>query len=123
MLTDGKLKTGDDYYNAAFIFQHGESVDEARTAYSLAWIAASLMPDNKKAQWLATASWDRMMMRQKKPQWYGTQYVPSENGKEWLLYNFDADAVTDQERQSFGIQKAKDIDPSFPRAQRPDQMK
>jgi hypothetical protein len=42
------------------------------------------------------------MSTQKKPQWYGTQYVRDTNGK-WVLYVMDETAVTDEERAALGV--------------------
>ena len=72
-LRSGRLRTATDYYHAAMVFQHGESADEIRLAFSLAWTSAQM--DEKKrdrALWLSAAAWDRIMMRLQKPQWYGT---------------------------------------------------
>jgi hypothetical protein len=45
-----------DYYHAAMVFQHGESADEIRIAYSLAWVGSALDPDNKEVRWLSAAA-------------------------------------------------------------------
>jgi hypothetical protein len=77
--------------------QHGDTVEEIRMAHALATIAASLDPLDRSARWLKAASWDRLLLRQKKPQWYGTQYVREANGK-WALNQIDESAVTDADR-------------------------
>jgi hypothetical protein len=66
-------------------------------AHALATIAASLDPLDRSARWLKAASWDRLLLRQKKPQWYGTQYVRDASGK-WALGPIDESAVTDADR-------------------------
>ena len=98
MIAAGKLHTSEDYYHAAMIFQHCESADEIRTAFSLAWMAITLDPSNDSARWLSAAAWDRIMMREEMPQWYGTQFSRSTPEGPWELYKIDESAVTDEER-------------------------
>jgi hypothetical protein len=96
-LAAGRIQSSADYFNAALVMQHGETLEEIRMAHALATISASLDPSNRSARWLKAASWDRMLLRQKKPQWYGTQYVKDADDK-WALYTVDEAAVTDAER-------------------------
>jgi len=103
-LRSGQLRTASDYYHAAFVFQHGESADEIRLAFSLAWTSAQMdSPIKKRALWLSAAAWDRILMRLKKPQWYGTQYVADDADSEFRLYEIDEEAVTDEERTRFQV--------------------
>jgi hypothetical protein len=97
------LRTSLDYYHAAMIFQHGESADDIRLAYSLAWIASTLNSSNSQALWLSAAAWDRIMMREKMPQWYGTQFSRKDKDAPWELYKVDESAVTDDERIQMGV--------------------
>jgi len=119
LLGEGRIKSADDYYAAAMILQHGESVPDARLAYALSVIAFRLAPESKDKGWLSAAAWDRLLMRQAQAQWFGTQYVPSADGKAWILYRFDPTIIPDSERESVGIDRAAQIEPSFPRIQRP----
>ena len=96
-LAAGRVQTSADFYNAALVMQHGDTLEDIRMAHALATIAASLDPLDRSARWLKAASWDRLLLRQKKPQWYGTQYVRDTNGK-WALYEVDESAVTDADR-------------------------
>lgn len=100
-LAAGRVRTSSDFFNAALVMQHGQSLEDIRMAHALATIAASLDASNRNAKWLKAASWDRMMSTQKKPQWYGTQYVRDSNGK-WMLYVMDETAVTDEDRAALG---------------------
>lgn len=103
-LRGGRIRTAKDHYNAAMVFQHGESADEIRLAFSLAWIAAQMEPEkNEGSMWLSAAAWDRIMMREKMPQWYGTQYVSDGPNPEMKLYRVDESAVTDEERKRFHV--------------------
>jgi hypothetical protein len=119
LLRGGALRSGEDWHDAALIFQHGETDADARLAFALATIAAQLEPESRGAAWLGAAAWDRLLMRRHRPQWYGTQYVPSEDGKSWVLYEFDPGGVTDTERAAAGVEAAADIERSFPRQVRP----
>jgi len=98
IIEDHGLRTAGDYHHAAIVFQHGGPADEIRLAFSLAWIASVLDPQNREARWLSAAAWDRIMMREDMPQWYGTNFTkPSADGP-WELYKVDESAVTDEER-------------------------
>ena len=48
ILKETGFRTARDYYHAAMVFQHGESTDEIRIAYSLAWLGSVLDPDNNR---------------------------------------------------------------------------
>ena len=101
ILRAGGVRTAQDYYNAAMIFQHGGSQDEIRLAHSLATIASSLR-SSPATNWLKAATWDRLMSRFDQPQWYGTQYVRDEAGR-WALYPVNPDAVTDEQRAAWSV--------------------
>jgi hypothetical protein len=102
ILEDGDVRTALDYYNAAMIFQHGESADEIRLANSFASISAALDDSSEAARWLKAATWDRLMLKLGRPQWYGTQFVRDDQGK-WVLYTVDTDAVTDEQRAALAV--------------------
>lgn len=104
LLKAGKVQTADDYYNAALVFQHGQEPADIRLAFSLSSIAHQLAPDNKAASWLTAASWDRILMQSKQPQWYGTQFSKAHApGSKWELYKVDETAVTDAERRALNV--------------------
>ena len=119
LLRDGALRTSQDYHDAALVLQHGETVADARMAFAMATISTTLAPTSKPAAWLEAAAWDRLMMRHHRPQWYGTQYVPSNDGKYWMLYDFDPAPISDEERIAAGVDKAADVARSFARQARP----
>jgi hypothetical protein len=96
MLAAGDVRTASDYYHAAMVFQHGDTLADYRLANALATLASQLEPGNKHYRWLAGASWDRLLMRQLQPQWYGTQFKGDARGM--YLYPVATDAVTDDER-------------------------
>lgn len=78
MLETGLVNTGQDYFNAALICQHSMEVEGIQLAHELSMISASL--GNKRARWLAAASYDRLLNRLDKPQRFGTQYVSKGDG-------------------------------------------
>jgi hypothetical protein len=102
LIKQGAVRTAEDYCNAALIFQHGDTVDEIRLAYSLAITSRALDPVAKRCRWLSAAAWDRLMMRLKRPQWYGTQFTQSQTGQ-LELYLVDETAVSDSERAELGV--------------------
>jgi hypothetical protein len=95
ILAEGGARTGDDYHHAAMVFQHGDTDDEIAKAHELSLKAVELDPEHSSARWLAAASKDRLLMRQGKPQLYGTQFRKVD-GK-WILHEVDP-SVTDEER-------------------------
>lgn len=97
----GQLRTAKDFHHAAMIMQHGDALEDIRMAHALASVSAAMNPTDRSASWLIAASWDRMLMYQKRPQWYGTQYVRGDDGS-WVLYQIDESAVTDQDRTKLG---------------------
>lgn len=103
MLAAGKIETAEDFYNAGVIFQHGDSPDDFKLAFSFATIAARLAPEHRAPKWLAAAAWDRYMMGKKLPQWYGTQSQFFKETGKTSLYPLLADAVSDAERSEASI--------------------
>jgi hypothetical protein len=99
LLAQGVVSAPDDYFHAALIFQHGETLEEIWQAHKLARKAAELGATQsmgyKDSHWLAAATLDRWLMYQGKPQKYGTQFVP--DGKRWRLWDIEPD-TSDAER-------------------------
>lgn len=100
LLADGKIHTSAEYVAAALVFQHGEGSDDIRLAHAMATIAFNLDPLNKGAIGLLGVTWDRLLMRLNRPQWYATQFV--KDGDKWILYEVDESAATDEDRKRFG---------------------
>ncbi len=73
LLDSGSLSSGDDFYHAAFVFQHGDKPDDFMRAHALAMIAiARGRPD---ATWIGAATLDRYLQYSGRPQIYGTQFT------------------------------------------------
>lgn len=69
--TDG-LKTGQDYFYAAYVMQHGGSTESFLLAHEFSM--ASLALGYSRARWIAAASYDRLLKSIGRPQRFGTQY-------------------------------------------------
>jgi hypothetical protein len=99
LLAQGLVSAPDEYFHAALIFQHGDTLEDIWQAHALAQRAAALgatqAMGSKDSLWLAAAALDRWLMYQGKPQKYGTQFVP--DGKRWRLWDLDP-TTTDAER-------------------------
>jgi hypothetical protein len=92
------LEELEDYYNAAWILNHGETVEEIWQAHILARKAVEL--GLRRARWLAAATYDRWLMYQGKAQKYGTQIVP--DGKRQRVWDVDA-TTSDDERAEWDV--------------------
>jgi hypothetical protein len=93
------LLTGDDYYHAAMVLQHGEEPEDFLLCHELC--VAAIINGNKNARWLAAASEDRFLMNIDRPQRFGTQFR-SIGDSPMTLYKTD-DGVTDTLRKPFGV--------------------
>ena len=91
--------TAEDYFHAAMIFQHGETTEHSWWAYELASKGAEL--GHPSCLWLTAAAYDRWLMRQGKPQKYGTQYF-ARNDEPYRLWEVDP-ATTDEERAIWNV--------------------
>lgn len=102
ILAAGGATVADDYWHAAMVFQHGQTVAQIERARALSLKALELEPDHRQARWLAAAALDRKLMYEKKPQKYGTQYTKTSKDGPWELYTFDP-ATTDAERAEWEV--------------------
>ena len=71
-------------------------------AHALATVAYQMNNENKAAKWLSAASWDRLMMTLKRPQWYATQFTKPHGSDKFVLYDIDETVVSDETRKSMG---------------------
>ncbi len=100
LLADGALSTGNDYYHAAFIFQHGSDPDSYLLAHSLALAATA--KGHARAPWIAAATLDRYLQEIGRPQIYGTQFTRSAD-QGWTLAPYDRELVPDALRTALGV--------------------
>lgn len=100
LLDEGRLRTGADFYHAAFLFQHGDTADDYLLAHALA-IAATAR-GHPRAAWIAAATLDRFLQTTGRPQVYGTQYGRGPDGAT-TLEPYDRALVPDGVRQAAGV--------------------
>jgi hypothetical protein len=72
LLDEGKLTSGEDFSDAALIFQHGQTPEEFLFAHVLA--VEALIRGDSADKWLAAATLDRYLQAVNRPQIFGTQY-------------------------------------------------
>lgn len=102
ILDAGEAKVAADFYHAAMVFQHGDGPEHYEQAWKLALKASKLDASQTGYRWLAAAARDRYLQSIGEPQIYGTQYRKGPDGR-WTLEPIDEDAVTDEERQEWGV--------------------
>jgi hypothetical protein len=112
LLDKGAVRTADDYFHAAMVFQHGDEVADIERAHQLALQAIAVDPNHKTARWLVAASEDRALMYQDKPQRWGTQFKRIDG--RMRLWPVDP-ATTDADRAKWGVpslaeQKAREVE-------------
>lgn len=73
LLQSGALVSGDDFHDAAFIFQHSLKPEDYLMAHVLA--TAAIAKGDQRSLWIAAASLDRYLQSTGKPQLFGTQYA------------------------------------------------
>lgn len=102
LLRAGNIKSAEDYYQAAVIFQHGDQDEDIELAHALAVIAVTLDPAPEDTRYMSAATWDRFLTRKGKPQWYGTQFKRDETGR-WVFLPVEQGAVSDEERKRLAV--------------------
>jgi hypothetical protein len=96
LLDAGELRSGDDFYHAAFVFQHGNAAADYLKAHALAIIAAAR--GNESATWIAAATLDRYLMSIGQAQIYGTQFT--NRGGNWTQEPYQRNLLTDPLREA-----------------------
>jgi hypothetical protein len=100
LLDSGALSSGDDFYHAAFLFQHGDKPEDYLLAHSLAVIAAAR--GRADATWIAAATLDRYLQSIGQKQVYGTQYrTPA--GQPVTQDPYDRTLLSDSLRAAMGV--------------------
>lgn len=114
LLKENELTSPEDFYHAAFIFQHGSTPKDYLKANELAKIAMDL--GYKPAKWIFAATMDRYLVSIGKPQKYGTQYYSEiwDSDDDWILRDVDPN-TTDEERVALGIKPLSEIPIRKPR--------
>lgn len=97
LISRGTLHTGQDFDEAAFVFQHGDKPDDYLLAHTLATVAIS--KGSAKSRWIAAATLDRYLQKTNQPQIYGTQYLTGPNqGDKWTQEPYNRRLVPDSLR-------------------------
>lgn len=99
LLKDGKVVTSEDFDRASLVLQHGGVWADYAVAHELAM--CSLVLGNKKAAWLACATYDRMLRSAGYPQRFATQYGGLV-GMPMSLQRYDPHGIGDAERKVMG---------------------
>jgi len=105
LLDAGDLHTGEDFEEAAFIFQHGDSADDYLLAHTLATLAVAKGRDS--AVWIMTATLDRYLHKIGQPQIYGTQFAPQPGG-DWTQEPYNRTLVSDDLLKQLGVRSRAD---------------
>ncbi|HEX8193442.1 MAG TPA: hypothetical protein VF552_11140 [Allosphingosinicella sp.] len=100
LLDSGALQSADDFYHAAFIFQHGEQPDDYLLAHSLAM--AAVARGRPGASWIAAATLDRYLQNIGRPQIFGTQFS-TPPGQPTTQAPYDPALVSDALRSALGV--------------------
>ena len=99
MLDAGQLHSADDYYHAAFVFQHGDEPNDFLLAHVLAM--AAQVKGHPQAGWIAMATLDRYLQKVGQPQVLGTQSVVQGGSLAKGLY--DEALIPDSLRVALGV--------------------
>jgi len=100
LLSDGRLRTGEDFTRAAFVLQHGSNPGDYLLAHTLAMVAVA--EGNDGALWIGAASLDRYLHASGEPQIFGTQFKRDPDGV-IVQEPYDRDLVADELRRRLGV--------------------
>jgi hypothetical protein len=100
LVRSGALRSGDDFWHAAFILQHGHGPGDYLLAHSFAVIAAAR--GRSDAAWIAAATLDRYLQAIGQKQVYGTQFKlkPTEPATQ---EPYDRELVSEALREALGV--------------------
>jgi len=112
MMANHTLSTGLDYYEAAFIEQHGQEPEDFLLAHALA--IGALAKGYTDARWIAAATLDRYLQNTKHPQIFGTQTILRTNATTHqenppTREPFDTTLVPDSLRLILGVPDLKTL--------------
>lgn len=107
MLDEGLVRTGDDFWHASMIFQHGEKPEDYLLAHILANVAAQ--KGNANARWLSAATLDRYLNSVGQPQVFGTQFYLRDlkDKKTFTQEPMDDSLLSDSLRSEFDVPDAE----------------
>ncbi|HVQ07093.1 MAG TPA: hypothetical protein VMS43_01525 [Allosphingosinicella sp.] len=108
LVAAGALASGDDYWHAAFVLQHGSAPDDFLLAHTFAIIAAAR--GRTDATWIAAATLDRYLQKSGRPQIYGTQFNTSNETRTTTQDPYDRALISDALRQALGVPPQADLE-------------
>ena len=94
----GGIRSGADYYYAAIVLLHGETLEEFATALHFA--RTSTNQREPRAWSVVAATWDRLLIANRRPQRFGTQFIHVDGL--WGLGPVD-EQTSDAERAFYGV--------------------
>lgn len=100
IIASGGLKAGQDYHDAAFIFQHGDTSNDYLLAHILATMGVA--KGDQESRWIAAATLDRYLQSIKQKQVFGTQYL-KEGQEPYTREPYDRSLLSDAVRQTFDV--------------------
>ena len=106
MMELDEIKTKNDLYHAAVIFQHGNTSSDFLIAHRLATLAALL--GHRTGRWLLSAALDRYLMSIKQGQIYGTQFEYGSDKKYQLKLPVQDPIILSFEKEMLGIPSVKE---------------
>lgn len=98
LVENGMLVSSQDYYHAAMLFHHSDSVQTLGLAVALSEVSMNM--ENADGRWLYARALDRFLLKVGQAQKFGTQFE-QKNGT-WGLCNYDK-STTDEERAFFDV--------------------
>ena len=101
LLDSNKILTGQDYFHAAMICQHGRDIQHSDSA--VAFMRKALALDSTINKWLLAAAVDRNLVKKGKAQIYGTQFF-READNVWYRCAMDTARISDAERKKFKVE-------------------
>lgn len=105
LIHEGKVLTAKDHFNAGIVFQHG--LDTLSSGMAVLHFKKAIEMDSTLNRWWYAAAIDRDLMRRKKPQIYGTQFIGDASGK-YKRYDIDTTKVSDAERTYYRVETLKE---------------
>jgi hypothetical protein len=102
LLDAGRLHAAKDFFEAAFVFQHGDFPDDYLLAHTLALIG--MAKGDARATWIAAATLDRYLQSIGRPQVYGTQFKSVTGNSPATQEPYNRTLISDSLRRQLGVQ-------------------
>jgi tetratricopeptide (TPR) repeat protein len=102
MIHAGEIRTAQDYFNSAMIFQHGR--DSVAYGMAVKQMKRAIELDSNINRWLLAAAIDRDLLSRNKPQIYGTQYRKMGQNAKWERSPIDTTKIIDAERKYYHVE-------------------